>query len=320
MGDVAWEYGAAVSALTYNDNATALSIRPGREAGEPAKVTLKPPIPWLTIHNTLRTEIGAKREIRVDRLPGSTILTIGGQTPPGGGASGQLIAVDDPARFAVEAFREALNEQGIAVAGAVRSRHRAAGEPFCPPEGRVVARRLSPPLEEIVAVVNKVSQNLHAELLLREIGRARTGRGSRSAGGDEVRSWLDSLGVSKDELALADGSGLSRPALITPHALTTVLRDMAASPEGEVFWRSLPVAGADGTLSTRFRAAGVNAAAIRAKTGSIRHVSALSGYAGAQANGGVAFSIIVNHATAPSLEIRSAIDKIGMAIVESLRN
>jgi D-alanyl-D-alanine carboxypeptidase/D-alanyl-D-alanine-endopeptidase (penicillin-binding protein 4) len=165
-----------------------------------------------------------------------------------------------------------------------------------------------------------VSQNLHAEMLLREIGRAGWGRGSRSAGADELEKWLVALGVPKEDLAVADGSGLSRPALVAPRALTTMLRAMAASPEGEVFWRSLPVAGVDGTLSTRFRAAGADAAAIRAKTGTIRHVSALSGYAGARAESRVAFSIIVNHATASSQEIRSAIDKIGMAILESPRN
>jgi D-alanyl-D-alanine carboxypeptidase/D-alanyl-D-alanine-endopeptidase (penicillin-binding protein 4) len=231
-----------------------------------------------------------------------------------------LIAVDDPARFAAEAFREALAEQGIGIAGNVRARHRAGGEPWREPEGRVVTSRLSPPLEEIVTVVNKVSQNLHAEMLLREIGRARAGRASRSSGAEELEAWLISLGVQKEDLALADGSGLSRPALVTPRALTTVLRAMAALPEAEAYWRSLPIAGVDGTLSTRFRAAGADAAAIRAKTGTIRHVSALTGYAGVQPEGRVAFSIIVNHATDPSQEIRSAIDKVGMAILESPRN
>jgi D-alanyl-D-alanine carboxypeptidase/D-alanyl-D-alanine-endopeptidase (penicillin-binding protein 4) len=317
-GDAVWEYGAPVSALSYNDNAAVLTIRPGREAGEPARVSLRPALPWMTIHNTVRTEAGARRAIRVERLPGSAVLTIFGATPPGSGAASQLIAVDDPARFAVEAFREALIEEGVAVPGAVGVRHRAPGAPWSEPVGRVLARRLSPPLEQIVAVVNKVSQNLHAEMLLREIGRARGGRAARTAGVEEIEKWLASLGVAKEDLSLADGSGLSRPTLVTPRALTTMLRAMAGGARFEAFWRSLPVAGVDGTLSGRFRGAS-DATAIRAKTGTIRHVAALSGYAGTQAEGRIAFSIIVNHATAPSQEIRSAIDRIGVAILESPR-
>jgi D-alanyl-D-alanine carboxypeptidase/D-alanyl-D-alanine-endopeptidase (penicillin-binding protein 4) len=318
-GDVPWEYGAPVSALTYNDNAVSITIRPAREAGEGARVSLKPALGWFTIHNTLRVEAGAKREIRLDRLPGSAVVRIYGTAPPGAAAATQWIAVDDPARFAAEEFRKALLEEGVAVMGAARARHRLAGEPWVEPQGRTVAKRLSPPLAEIVTVVNKVSQNLHAELLLREIGRVKRGRGARSAGVEELESWLISLGADKQELALADGSGLSRPALVSPRVITAVLRSMAASADGETFSKSLPVGGVDGTLYARFRGLG-DASAIRAKTGTIRHVSALSGYAGPPTGQGVAFSIIANHATAPSQEIRAAIDRIGMAILESLRD
>lgn len=315
-GDVPWEYGAAVSALTYNDNAAALAVRAGK-AGEPARVSLRPALPWMTIHNTVRVESGAARAIRVDRLPGSPVLAVFGTAPPGASAN-QLIAVDEPARFAAEAFRQALMEEGVSVAGETKVRHRQPGQPWAEPVGREVAKRESPPLEEVVTVVNKVSQNLHAEILLREIGRARRGRAAREAGVEEIEAWLTSLGVAREDLSLGDGSGLSRPTLVTPRALTTMLRAMAAGPEAEAFWRSLPVAGVDGTLGSRFRGA-ADVSAIRAKTGTIRHVAALSGYAGAEAEGRVAFSIIANHATAPPQEIRAAIDKIAVAILESPR-
>lgn len=315
-GDIPWEYGAPVSALTYNDNAVSLTIRPGKEPGATAKVLLRPAAPWLTIHNTLRTEAGARREIRVDRQPGSAVIAIWGTAPPGAGASGQLMAVDDPARFAAESFREALAEQGVAVAGRVRVHHRSPGADYVEPDGRVLAVRNSPPLSEIITVVNKVSQNLHAELLLRELGRASKRRASRTAGTEAIEEWLATLGVEEKETALADGSGLSRPSLVSPRVVVAALRDMASGPHGGVFWGSLPVAGVDGTLSSRFRGLG-DASAIRAKTGTIRHVAALSGYAGATAERRIAFSIIVNHATAPSQEIRAAIDRIGMAILES---
>lgn len=316
VGDAPWEYGAPVSALSYNDNAVALTIRPGKEPGDLARILLRPPFAGMTIHNTLHTEKGASREMRVDRQPGSGVVVVWGSAPPGAGASGQLIAVDDPARFAAESFRDALAEAGISIGGGVRVRHRPPGTAYSEPQGRVVALRQSPPLDQIVTVVNKVSQNLHAELLLREIGRAAKGRGSRSAGVEAIGEWLTQLGVAKEEFSLADGSGLSRPAMVSPRALTAVLRTLAGGPHAEVFWNSLPVAGVDGTLSGRFRGLG-DSSAIRAKTGTIRHVAALSGYAGNPGPGGVAFSIVVNHATAPSQEIRSAIDRIAKAILES---
>lgn len=318
VDDLPWEYGAPVGALAYNDNAASLTIRPGAQAGDMARVTLSPALAWFTIHNTLRTERGARRQVRLDRMPGSSVLTIAGVAPPGAGASTQSIAVDDPARFAAEAFREALSEAGIPVMGRVRVLHRQPGEAWTEPRGRTVARRLSPPLSEIVAVINKVSQNLHAELMLREIGRAKGGRAARSAGVEQLASWLAGLVPDTRELALVDGSGLSRQALASPRVLTAVLRAMAASAEGEVFSQSLPAAGVDGTLSARFRGLG-DASAIRAKTGSVRHVAALSGYA-TQKTGRLAFSIVANHATAPAQEIRAAIDRIGMAILESSRD
>jgi D-alanyl-D-alanine carboxypeptidase/D-alanyl-D-alanine-endopeptidase (penicillin-binding protein 4) len=112
---------------------------------------------------------------------------------------------------------------------------------------------------------------------------------------------------------LYDGSGLSRRALVTPETLTRLLVEMHRT-HGEGFRRLLPVAGEDGTLATRFRGAR-DAAGIRAKTGTISHVTALSGYAGEDPSRRVAFSIISNHQTAPASEVRTAVDTIALEIL-----
>ncbi len=313
VGDIPWEYGAPVSALTVNDNALRLIIRPPKQAGESVEVTLSPAVDHFTIHNTVRVAQGAERKISVDRLPGSRVLMIGGSTPPGTGAATEIIAVDDPALFAAEALAHLLRERGIVIQGAVRAAHRLPGRAASPGSGFVLARRQSPPLMETLRVINKVSQNLHAEIVLREVGLFRQGEGSATAAQKEMTAFLSSLGVDKGEHSFEDASGLSRRTLVTPAAITTLLRFLHGGEFGDLFAATLPAGGEDGTLASRFRAVR-NAGAIRAKTGSISHVSALSGYVVDGSVRRIAFSIVVNGFTAPASEIRSILDKIAVVI------
>jgi D-alanyl-D-alanine carboxypeptidase/D-alanyl-D-alanine-endopeptidase (penicillin-binding protein 4) len=313
LDDSIWEYGAPVSALTLNDNAIRLTIRPPKKPGETAEVTLNPPVDYFTIYNTLRVAAGAERKITVDRRPGSRVLFIGGSTPPATGAATELIAVDDPALFAAQALAQLLRERGVVLQGAVRALHRLPGRPAAEPAGLVLARRLSPPLIETLRVTNKVSQNLHAEIVLREVGFVRRGEGSADAGLKEMSELLASLGLDKLDSSLADASGLSRRTLVTPVAVTTLLRYLHQGEFGDAYASTLPIAGEDGTLASRFR--GVRGAStVRAKTGSISHVAALSGYTTDGEARRVAFSIVVNNFTAPSGELRSLLDKIAVVI------
>jgi D-alanyl-D-alanine carboxypeptidase/D-alanyl-D-alanine-endopeptidase (penicillin-binding protein 4) len=315
IGDMVWEYGAPVSALVLNDNAVALHIRPGKSPGDTAAITVNPPVEHFTIFNSLRTVAGAQRKISVDRLPASRVLQVSGVAAPNGGAASQLIAIDDPALFAAEALAQLLRARGVVIQGAVRARHRMPGVAYAEPEGVVLARRVSPPLVETLRVINKVSQNLHAEMVLREVGRVRKNEGTADAAQQEMTEFLTGLGVDSKDYNLEDGSGLSRRTLVTAATTTTLLRYMHQSAQRDTFWSLLPIAGEDGSLASRFR--GVrNAAEIRAKTGSVSHVAALAGYAGADPDHRVAFSIMVNNYTAPSSEIRSLIDKIAVAILE----
>lgn len=314
VGDVTWEYGAPVSALTLNDNAIRLTIRPPKKSGESVEVTLNPPVDHFTIHNTVRVAATAERKITVDRLPGSRVLLIAGSTPPATGAATEIIAVDDPALFAAQALAQLLRHRGVIIQGAIRANHRLPGRSAAAsPAGLVLARRLSPPLIETLRVINKVSQNLHAEIVLREVGHVRQGEGTAAAAQKEMAEFLTLLGVDKLDHSLEDGSGLSRRTLATPAAITTLLRFLHLSEFGDIYASTLPIGGEDGSLATRFR--GVrNASTIRAKTGSISHVAALSGYASDSTARRIAFSIVVNSFTAPAVEIRSILDKLAVVI------
>ena len=311
VDDPVWEYGAPVSALTVNDNSFTLNVAPGEAIGLPAKVSLWPAIEYFVVHNRTRTVKGPAK-LTTDRIPGSRELILGGTV---GGWSTNYIAVDDPALYAALCLRDALQERGVRVRGGTRAVHRRADEAAPVWRGIEVARHTSAPLAEALTVLNKVSQNLHTEMVLREIARQKHGVGSRKEGLKEVEAFLTELGVADTQYNFKDASGLSRLTLVTPDTIGQVLLHMYRSPHRELWMATLPVGGVDGTLATRFESApaGVD---IRAKTGSISHVSSLSGYALRKDGRVLAFTIIANNYNSPHAPIRQVIDRIALALLQ----
>jgi serine-type D-Ala-D-Ala carboxypeptidase/endopeptidase (penicillin-binding protein 4) len=161
------------------------------------------------------------------------------------------------------------------------------------PEGTELAALESAPLYQIVQVVNKVSQNLHAEMLLREVALATRGVGTLAAGLDERKQFLGEAGVDNTLFDVADGSGLARQDLTTPNATVQLLRYMWQRPERDSWLASLPVGGVDGSLRRRFKTV-AGADRIHAKTGSLSHVRALSGYLQDESGRWVIFSLMIN--------------------------
>jgi D-alanyl-D-alanine carboxypeptidase/D-alanyl-D-alanine-endopeptidase (penicillin-binding protein 4) len=178
-----------------------------------------------------------------------------------------------------------------------------------------LARYTSAPFLEDLRITDKVSQNLHAELALRAVARARRNIGSFEAGREEMRAFLSEAGVEAGAYNLVDGSGLSRLDLVTPAAVVALLRYMYHSAARENWISLLPVGGQDGTLGTRFTS-GPAAGRIHAKTGSLSHVSALSGYAERPGGRWVAFSVLVNNYNGPANDIRAVMDRICALIME----
>jgi len=220
-------------------------------------------------------------------------------------------------------LRHALEERGIAVDGWAVAEHllpedvpdlrRAPPPPAA--TGVELARRESAPLLECLRIADKVSQNLHAEMMLRAVGRARRNVGSREAGLEEMQTFLAEAGVSAGAYHLLDGSGMARLNLVTPAAVVRLLRHMYGSPERRNFLSLLPVGGEDGTLAGRFTGA-AEAGRVHAKTGSLSHVSALSGYAQRPNQTWVAFSILVNNYNGQPAEIRRVMDQVCSLIME----
>ena len=317
--------GPPVSALTINDNTFTLGIHPGDAVGQMAALALKPPVEFYRLDNRIRTvAAGAGRRLHFERAPGSLDARLWGTIPLRDHGEDMLLSIEDPALYAAMALRELLEQRGVAISGAAVARHRypqddaeltEAPAPDPPDEGIELAQLRSAPLLEDLRITDKVSQNLHAELALRAVARARRNIGSFEAGWEELKTFLGEAGIHPGAYSLVDGSGLSRLNLVTPAAVVKLLRYMFHS-SARVNWISLlPVGGVDGTLGTRFTGTAA-AGRIHAKTGSLAHVSALSGYLERPDGRWVAFSVLVNNFNAPNAEVRAVMDRICTLIME----
>ncbi len=219
--DLQWEYGAPISALTVNDNSIYLDLMPGVAPGDPIAVAWNPPIPYYALENSAVTgPTSPKPQIGVDRQLGSKIVRLYGTLPVNSKGMHLDLAIEDPAEFAATAFRQMLLDRGIAVAGAAAAQHsfptttdeflEVSREPLPAPlpsqknlpevpvatNENLFATYTSPPLGQDLTVINKVSQNLHTELLLRNLGKSVLNDGSIAAGARVVRQFLIGAGVS----------------------------------------------------------------------------------------------------------------------------
>lgn len=314
IDDPLYEYGAPVSALTLNDNSLRLEVRPAETAGAPAEVYLFPDAGHLTVISEVETiPAGQRGRIRLDRPANTNELRIYGTIPAGVRPYSTLLAVPDPALYAAQVFADALRRRGIEIRLPARALHRIDTNEAGGDSSIVLAERQSPPLIDLMKVVNKVSQNLHAELLLREVGRQGRSFTSREAGVEALQQFLQSeIGLQKDDINFLDGSGMSRLNLLTPEATTKLLVYMAARPG---WYESLPTGGEDGTLSRRFTGESVKGK-VHAKTGSLSHVSALGGYLDHPKLGRLAFTVVLNNYNPPTSEARAGIDKLVATFLE----
>ena len=334
-GDLVLADGAPVSALTINDNVVFVNILPADRVGERAFVSITPFADYYRIDNRIiTTPSGTERKIFINREPGSTLVTLWGNMPLDGVAVNEALAIEDPAEFAAALFHRLLENRGIVVYGKQRTRHTelaslstltvTATAParggddsarLVPTQPLVLASYQSKPLMEDVRVINKVSQNLHAEILLRLLGREKGAAGTVEGGLEVLRGFLNQAGVSADEYAFYDGSGLSRQNLVSPHAVTQLLRYASTQTWGANFRDTLPVAGSDGSLSDRFANLDPRAH-VSAKTGSLTAVKALSGYVTTVSGQQLAFSILTNNLNLPAKRVTDVIDSVVEAMVD----
>ena len=310
--DLAADYGAPVSSLILNQNASVFQVLP-QTIGKPLQLKWNEPADafvWRVENNSVTTQKNESGFLRVSRSLHGPVLHIQGQMAVNSTPNIRAIAVFNPVEHFLRHFRQTLVKEGIAVKQISRGTSNE--------NQRELAAVESPPLSELLIEINVNSNNLYAEALLRALAikqPAKNNQTTADAGLTVVKNSLTQLGVDPSSYILVDGSGLSRKNLISPQALVQTLQAMAKSPQAEMFRASLPVAGVSGTLRNRLRdtpAVGI----VQAKTGTMTGVVSLSGYVNSPNYQPLAFSIIVNHHEQPARVVRQSIDEIVLLLTQ----
>ncbi|MCS6817711.1 MAG: D-alanyl-D-alanine carboxypeptidase/D-alanyl-D-alanine-endopeptidase [Acidobacteriota bacterium] len=310
--DLQWYYGAEVSALSVDDNFVDVVLRPGEREGDPVRVILSPPSPYMTVLNrAVTTAEGTPQQIELERGLQDNVLEIRGMMPRESAGYRAAVAVHHPALYAATLFREALERRGVRVRGRVVAadwkvrRER----PLDLRQMVELAAVESLPLSEEIRVLNKISQNLHAEILLRVLGAEVKGEGSAEKGLEVIREFLREIGARTSGVRVRDGSGLSRLNLVTPAATVDLLRYMSQHEHGAIYRESLPIAGVDGTLERRMRGTPAEGN-VRAKTGTLAYTFTLSGYVTTARGERLVFSFMANHHTGEAADVISALNEL----------
>jgi serine-type D-Ala-D-Ala carboxypeptidase/endopeptidase (penicillin-binding protein 4) len=313
IDDMVWEYGAAVSAIVVDDNTVTVRLAPAERPGEPVQVSVDPPAQEFTVKSDVTTtDAKEKPDLRLTREPGTDSVRISGVLPAKSSPHKLALAIQEPAPHAAELVAHLLRERGVKLDGKIRAEHDP--DPAAS-ERAVLAEHLSIPLADSVKLVNKISQNLHTEVLLRTAAR-QSGRWSDP---EELakfpQGFYAKVGIVDGDVVQTDGSGLSRHDLVTPRAFVTLLQYAQKQAWFPAFYASLPVAGVDGTLNERMKSAAISGR-IHAKTGSVAHVRTLSGYAETRGGRRLIFSFLSNNESVKGHEVHDALDGLCQAMIE----
>jgi D-alanyl-D-alanine carboxypeptidase/D-alanyl-D-alanine-endopeptidase (penicillin-binding protein 4) len=313
IDDMVWEYGAPISALSIEDNTVTLTLTPGEHAGDAVGALVDPPTADFAVQNDVTTSaVGAKPDLTLTREPGADIVTVFGSLPAHSTPRKLTLAIEEPAQHAAVLLSRLLVERGIQIDGSARVRH--VPETLTTPR-TVLAEHVSIPLAEEVKLVNKISQNLHAELLLRAAARQ---AGPWTDTDDVMKFAADfytAAGIAPGDVIQSDGSGLSRRDLVTPRAIVTLLSYAQRQSWFAPYLASLPLMGVDGTLEDRMKNT-PEAGRIHAKTGSVEHVRTISGFADLGNGRRAIFSFLSNNGDTSNRTVAKTLDGFCAAMIE----
>ncbi len=279
--------GTAIGALVVDDNEVALQVTPA-PAGQRPQVA---PSFYFTVDNLATTVPSGATDLDFQRLPGSRNVVLTGTIAATASPVTLRFGIDHPEGYAAMRLMRLLEARGVAVEN-WSSRIRRPVGPVRDLAAADLARLTPPPLAEDIVRINKDSQNLHAELLLRRTGLAR-GDGSIASGLAEVEAMMAQAGVPRTAWDLSDGSGMSTYNRVSPRAMIALLRWAATQPWGAAWRESFPIAGVDGTLRNRFRGTALEGR-LFAKTGTINAANGLSGYMIGASGRTLAFAFFAN--------------------------
>jgi D-alanyl-D-alanine carboxypeptidase/D-alanyl-D-alanine-endopeptidase (penicillin-binding protein 4) len=304
-------YLAPVGALSVNFNSVNVRVGPGAKAGAPAFVSLEPPSDDVDLVNEARTKAGGRRRLTVSSIPAprrSRIL-VRGRLPLGSDVTQVARRIHDPPQHAGAVLRYLLKIQGVTIDGPTEQGR-------TPDAAVLLSRHSSPRLSQLVADINKFSNNFMAEQLLKALGAHVFGApGTWEKGLRVVADFLEAeLGMARDAYTMRNGSGLNDVNRFTAMQLARLLVRMRAHTAAPEFASSLAIAAVDGTMRRRLDET-TTAQRLRAKTGSLAGVASLSGYATSADGRTLAFAVIMNGFRGGARRVWAIQDAIAASLV-----
>lgn len=298
--------GVSIGGLSYNDNVVLLRMRSSRP-GNPPDVEVTPS-DYLHIDNRLTTA-NRTRGILVNphRVLGQETVRLTGSVPRTYEGS-VFMPVTNATLFTVHTFARFLQREGISVSSEIVEVDQLERKPSYDGEDPLFVH-FSPPMSEILHLINKRSNNFYAEQVFRTFAYA----GSASGGERRLKARMSQIGIPTAGVSIRDGSGLSRKDLIPPSAMSMVMQHMLSQPYAQAFLDSMPEAG-EGGSTMRYRLGG---ASLRAKTGSLEYVRALCGVARTNDGREVVFTVFANNYSTAPYRVVQAIDQI---VLQVMRN
>lgn len=313
--DQRYWYGAPISALMFNDAMVSVEIRPASRPGRLALASINPN-PMNIISNSVVTVAQAAEVKPVQLEQSGDHYVLSGAIRVKNGSFSGMLAQPTPPFFAAMALRQALEEEGVRVGPHTEVRHHSQNQydPQQYPDTRILAEKQSPSLAEEVTVANKVSENTHVEVLLRDADLRRGGDGSGISAMQGFRDWLKRNGILQAEQSqLQDACGLSRDDRLSAQDIVSELKFSYLRPWGQTWRHSLPIAAVDGTL--RHRLTELPEGSVRAKTGTLHNVVSLAGLIQNQQGVKYAFAIMVDHFQGSEASARARVDSMVREIV-----
>lgn len=296
-------YAAFITPLTVNENAAHLAVRPGRANGDSLSFSVEPQTHYVPVANCGVTSSDTSLSgLSVMRRRNDSTIIIRGHMKPGDPEQQFDVSVWKPEMYFLELLKDALIRNGLEVTGETR---------VDTVIGEIRITEFSHPVDSVVHRINKMSDNLAAENLLKTLSAEKHGiPGSAAAGLTIVKEYLSHIGIDTTKMNLADGSGLSFYNLVSPDIIVQILRSQYGDPSNfKRFYESLTVGGIDGTLKNRMRNTRAQGN-VHAKTGSISGVSTLSGYVRTADGRMLAFSFMANHFPGMITSLRNAQDRV----------
>lgn len=328
--DIPYYFATSSSGLSFADNAVSVTVTPGLQNGSKPLVELAPETEYLSINNsavtrvpktltkTKDTSVTYTNTVKISREPGENTISVVGLIEKGSPNAHEQLSVENPPLYSATVFREILEYRGFTITGGTMTTSDL-DEKIDYQDAETLCRYTSPPMKEIIRVLNHQSQNFYAEELIRTLGKETGNKGNWESGVTAVKQYLSSLGLDAGSITLHDGSGLSRMDLISPGQIVSLLRAMTLQEKiFPDFDSSLPVMGVSGTISERLRGTAA-AGNVHAKTGFLTGIRCLSGYLRTKDDELLAFSFMMNNYTVPTHDINDLQDRLILALVNFSR-